>query len=150
MKRIISMLIMAVMMTAFSSTTYAQDTNDRQQKREKLAETQARHIARQLAFDDATTAKFIDTYCQCQKEIWALGPRAKRQRGTAKTDAETEKAIEERFERSQKLLDIREKYYKEYSKFLTSKQIQRVYAIEKRMMGRLGKNAGKRHPRPRR
>lgn len=150
MKRIISMLIMAVMMTAFSSTTYAQDTNDRQQKREKLAETQAHHIARQLAFDDATTAKFIDTYCQCQKEIWALGPRAKRQRGTAKTDAETEKAIEERFERSQKLLDIREKYYKEYSKFLTPKQIQRVYAIEKRMMGRLGKNAGKRHPRPRR
>lgn len=150
MKRIISMLIMAVMMTAFSSTTYAQDTNDRQQKREKLAETQARHIACQLAFDDATTAKFIDTYCQCQKEIWALGPRAKRQRGTAKTDAETEKAIEERFKRSQKLLDIREKYYKEYSKFLTPKQIQRVYAIEKRMMGRLGKNAGKRHPRPRR
>ena len=65
-------------------------------------------------------------------------------RGKAKTDAETEEAIEERFDRSQKLLDIRKKYYKEYSKYLTPKQIQRVYSIEKNMMKRLGKNADRR------
>ena len=67
-------------------------TSEKQRmSREQLAEVQARHIARQLAFDDKTTAKFVDTYTRCQKEIWTLAPRNKDRRGTAKTDAETEK-----------------------------------------------------------
>ena len=150
MKRIIRMLFLAVVMAALCGTTNAQKSEKQRMSREQLAEAQARHIARQLAFDDKTTAKFVDTYTRCQKEIWTLAPRNKDRRGTAKTDAETEKAMKERFERSQKLLDIREKYYEEYGKFLTPKQIQRVYAIEKNMMNRLGKRAGRRNGRARR
>ena len=150
MKRIIRMLFLAVVMAALCGTANAQKSEKRRMSREQLAEAQARHIARQLAFDDKTTAKFVDTYTRCQKEIWTLAPRNKDRRGTAKTDAETEKAMKERFERSQKLLDIREKYYEEYGKFLTPKQIQRVYAIEKNMMNRLGKRAGRRNGRARR
>lgn len=150
MKRIIRMLFLAVVMAALCGTANAQKSEKQRMSREQLAEVQARHIARQLAFDDKTTAKFVDTYTRCQKEIWTLAPRNKDRRGTAKTDAETEKAMKERFERSQKLLDIREKYYEEYSKFLTPKQIQRVYAIEKNMMNRLGKRAGRRNGRARR
>lgn len=150
MKRIIRMLFLAVVMAALCGTANAQKSEKQRMSREQLAEAQARHIARQLAFDDKTTAKFVDTYTRCQKEIWTLAPRNKDRRGTAKTDAETEKAMKERFERSQKLLDIREKYYEEYGKFLTPKQIQRVYAIEKNMMNRLGKRAGRRNGRARR
>ena len=150
MKRIIRMLFLAVAMAALCGTANAQKSEKQRMSREQLAEVQARHIARQLAFDDKTTAKFVDTYTRCQKEIWTLAPRNKDRRGTAKTDAETEKAMKERFERSQKLLDIREKYYEEYGKFLTPKQIQRVYAIEKNMMNRLGKRAGRRNGRARR
>ena len=43
--------------------------------REQLAERQARHIAQKLALDDKTTKLFTDTYCQYQKEVWALGPK---------------------------------------------------------------------------
>lgn len=150
MKRIIRMLFLAVVMAALCGTANAQKSEKQRMSREQLAEVQARHIARQLAFDDKTTAKFVDTYTRCQKEIWTLAPRNKDRRGTAKTDAETEKAMKERFERSQKLLDIRKKYYKEYSEFLTPKQIQRVYSLEKSMMGRLGKKAGRRRPAHRR
>lgn len=150
MKRIIRMLFLAVVMAALCGTANAQKSEKQRMSREQLAEAQARHIARQLAFDDKTTAKFVDTYTRCQKEIWTLAPRNKDRRGTAKTDAETEKAMKERFERSQKLLDIRKKYYKEYSEFLTPKQIQRVYSLEKSMMGRLGKKAGRRRPAHRR
>ena len=32
---------------------------------------QARHIAYELAFDDATTQKFVATYQDYQKEVWA-------------------------------------------------------------------------------
>lgn len=144
MEKIIRTLLLAVMMTACCVTTNAQDMGKQRISREQLAETQARHIAQQLAFDDETTAKFVDTYSRCQKEVWSLAPRKRVGKGASKNDRETEEAIEERFDRSQKLLDIRKKYYKEYSKFLTPKQIQRVYSIEKNMMKRLGKNANRR------
>lgn len=144
MEKIIRTLLLAVMMTACCVTTNAQDKGKQRISREQLAETQARHIAQQLAFDDETTAKFVDTYSRCQKEVWSLAPRKMVGKGASKNDRETEEAIEERFDRSQKLLDIRKKYYKEYSKFLTPKQIQRVYSIEKNMMKRLGKNANRR------
>lgn len=144
MEKIIRTLLLAVMMTACCVTTNAQDKGKQRISREQLAEAQARHIAQQLAFDDETTAKFVDTYSRCQKEVWSLAPRKRVGKGASKNDRETEEAIEERFDRSQKLLDIRKKYYKEYSKFLTPKQIQRVYSIEKNMMKRLGKNANRR------
>lgn len=144
MEKIIRTLLLAVMMTACCVTTNAQDKGKQRISREQLAETQARHIAQQLAFDDETTAKFVDTYSRCQKEVWSLAPRKRVGKGASKNDRETEEVIEERFDRSQKLLDIRKKYYKEYSKFLTPKQIQRVYSIEKNMMKRLGKNANRR------
>lgn len=144
MEKIIRTLLLAVMMTACCVTTNAQDKGKQRISREQLAETQARHIAQQLAFDDETTAKFVDTYSRCQKEVWSLAPRKRVGKGASKNDRETEEAIEERFDRSQKLLDIRKKYYKEYSKFLTPKQIQRIYSIEKNMMKRLGKNANRR------
>lgn len=60
----------------------------------------------------------------------------------AATEAESEQAIKARFEHSRKILDIRQKYYEEYSKFLTQKQIKRVYELERRMMGRLAKRNG--------
>lgn len=149
-RSIIKALFLTVIMAAFCGTAYAQKSDKQRMSREQLAEVQARHIAQQLAFDDETTAKFVDTYSRCQKEIWTLAPLKKGVRGAAKTDTETEAAIESRFERSQKLLDIRKKYYKEYSEFLTPKQIQRVYSLEKSMMGRLGKKAGRRRPAHRR
>lgn len=149
-RSIIKALFLTVIMAVFCGTAYAQKSDKQRMSREQLAEVQARHIAQQLAFDDETTAKFVDTYSRCQKEIWTLAPLKKGVRGAAKTDTETEEAIESRFERSQKLLDIRKKYYKEYSEFLTPKQIQRVYSLEKSMMGRLGKKAGRRRPAHRR
>jgi len=115
-----------------------------------LAEVQAKHIAQELAFDDAVSKRFIETYTKCQGEIWALSPRKPQRKQAAnatKTDEQTEKEIKERFAHSQKILDIRQKYYSEYSKFLTQRQIERVYQIEKQMMNRLGNH---RKDRPRR
>ena len=56
---------------------------------------------------------------------------------------QAQQAITDRFERSQKILALREKYYKRYSTFLTQKQIQRVYEMERQMMRRLSKKSGK-------
>lgn len=154
MKRIVSILMMVVMMTVTTSVL-AQTPNKKQRiSREQLAEKQAQHIAHDLAFDEKTTVRFIETYTECQKEIWALGPRPYHKKGEVKTDAQTEQEIKHRFEMSEKILDIRQKYYKKYSQFLTQQQIQRVYEIEKNMMRRFAQHAkggkgqpGKRIPR---
>ena len=104
--------------------------------REQLAEAQAHFIANEMAMDDTTTKQFVETFCQFQKDIWALGPRPKRD-SSHLSDKEAEQAMNERFTHSQKILDLRKRYYLKYSKFLTPKQIERVYELERKMMNRL-------------
>ena len=135
MKKLLSIMFMAVAMLTFSISTSAQAPTKKQRiSREQLAEKQAQHIAYDLALDEKTKSQFIDTYTQCQKEIWALGPRPRRNRGGS--EAQTEQQIKQRFEMSEKILNIRQKYYKKYSQFLSQQQIQRVYELERQMMKR--------------
>ena len=136
MKNLMKINMMALMVFVFCTIGMAQDEKQRM-SREQLAEKQAMHIAQELAFDDATTQRFIETYCACQQEIWALGPRREIEPAT---ENEAEQAIKERFERSRAILDLREKHYEEYSKFLTQKQILRVYELEHQSMDRLHKH----------
>ena len=139
MKNIIRLLLLAVALTAFSGTVSAQ-SNKQRLTREQLAEVQAKHIAKEMAMDEATSQRFIETFCQFQRDIWARGPRPK-QPHSQMTDEETEQVLKERFDHSQKILDLRQKYYAIYSEFLTQKQIQRVYELERLMMERLSKRS---------
>lgn len=138
MKRTLIFALCAIMMVVCSAQAQNEPNKEQRISREELAEKQARHIARELAFDDATTKKFISTYCDFQKEMWALGPKEHREHKGEKTDAEAEQNIKKRFEHSQKILDLREKYYKEYTNYLSPKQIERVYELEQQAMRRLG------------
>ena len=140
MKKMLSFALCAIMMAVCTNAVQAQTEQSKKQRlsREELADKQARHIAHELALDEATTQKYVDTYKACQQEVWALGPRVKRQQ-TNVTEAEAEQANKARFEKSEKILKIREKYYNEYSKFLTQKQIERAYELERKSMGRLAK-----------
>lgn len=140
MKNIIRLTLALFFVTLYSATLNAQNNPQRQRMtREQLAEAQAKYIARELAFDDVTSNKFIKTYCDFQKEVWALGPRMKPEKKNDMTDEEARKLINDRFEQSQKRLALHEKYYKKYSSFLTQKQIQRVYELKRQMMKRLSK-----------
>lgn len=137
MKQIVKSMMVALMMIATCTVAFAQPQGKKQRmSREQLAEVQARHIAKQLAFDDELTSKFVSVFCQQQQEIWALAPRLGRM--AAATD---EEQIQQRFDRSEKILAIRKKYYKEYSQFLTQAQIKKVYEIERQTMKRFAKKA---------
>ena len=157
MKKMMTIALCAIMMALCTTAVQAQENQkDMPRKRfsrEQMAEAQAKHIAQELALDDATSKKFIETYQEYLKEVWANGPRHHRhQQGQPQaqpqepqTEADAEKAIKERFEQQQKMLNLRETYYKKYSQFLTQKQIQRVYELEQQAMQRLHKRGGK-HP----
>ncbi|MGM9698071.1 MAG: hypothetical protein ACI3Y0_05460 [Prevotella sp.] len=134
MNKLFLSIVVALAATLFCGTVSAQSKTDKRISREQLAEKQAKHIAQQLAFDDKTTQLFVAAYCDCQKEFWALGPRAKSERRGEMSDKESEQALKNHFEQSEKILAIRKKYYKRYSEFLTQKQIMRVYEIEEKMM----------------
>ena len=137
MKKILGILMMVVAMMTVSTSVCAQAPNQKQRlSREQLAEKQAQYIAHDLGLDDKTSSKFIGTYTEYQKEIWALGPRPHHKKGEMKSDAQTEQEIKQRFEMSEKILNIRQKYYKKYSQFLSQQQIQRVYELERQMMKR--------------
>ena len=112
----------------------------RQKRRQQMAETQARHIARQVPLNDKKTARFIPVYCRKQQEIWALAPQRRRQGRTENDEAQAD--IEARFSRSEKVLAIRKKYYKEYRRFLTPKEIERVYELEKQLMQHMRQRQG--------
>ena len=139
MRYIIKLLLVVVAAMAICGPLSAQ--NDRHRiSREQLAEVQAKHIAEEAGMDEATTKRFVETYCQYQQEIWAIGPRYKRQ-GRSLSDEESEEILKERFAHRQ--------YYALYSQFLTQKQILQVNESEKQMMRRLAGQKGQQRRRGR-
>lgn len=131
MKQLFRIILIAIMIVASGATAVAQNNSGQRLSREELATKQAQYIAHELALDESTTNKYVETYCQYQREIWALGPRKRL-------------TTEQRFERSQKILDLRKKYYHIYSSFLSEQQIDRAYKLEKKLLDRMGKGNGKR------
>ena len=121
---------------------------------EQRMERQIEQVCGSLMLDDATTAKFSSIYRQYLKDLQACSktksePRAiaEKTKGGKKTltDEEVEKQIEARFAKSRKILDTREKYYKEFKKVLTPRQILKVYAQEKANGAKVKKEIERRH-----
>ena len=116
MKLFVRMIVIAIALFSVGGPLAAQSKHQRI-SREALAEVQAKHIASELSLDEATTQKFVDTYTQFQKELWALRPRTKRNLQKAQTDEEIDRAMQARFEQSQKILELRKQYYAHYREF---------------------------------
>ena len=140
------LLVACLMMIASTCMAMVQQPEDgkkpgegKRPNMEQLTKMQATRISQALGLDDKTSQKFITTFCQCRKEMGATRPRHQHKKRAEMTDAEVDKAIKADFAQGRKLLCIREKYYKAYSKFLTPKQIQRVYDMERQDMQRFAK-----------
>ena len=96
-----------------------------------------------LMLDDCTAAKFTPVYEKYLKDLSECRMMNRRERPRNNnaeatpatkpvlTDAEIEKQIKDQFAQSRKILDIREKYYNEFRKILSPKQIAKIYQTEK-------------------
>ncbi|MCM1035891.1 MAG: hypothetical protein NC406_01020 [Bacteroides sp.] len=149
MNRLLRIMLLAVIILAGATAAEARmprRDKDSQPKpdRTELARKQAERIADQLALPEETADRFIRTYIRCEQEKWALGNAPEKPR-TRITDEQTDSLLRARFDHSRKLLDLREKYYKEYRKFLTAKQVDRVYQSERMQNVKIrGRQAAKR------
>ena len=144
-------VILAVLLMGSQITLSAQNTDNKARKQrptpEQMMQMQVDQMVKTLMLDDATAAKFTPVYEKYLKELrecrmMTHKPRtekAKDQSADANvkkerpsmTDDQIATMLRNQFTQSRKMLDIREKYYNEFSKILSQKQISRVYQQEK-------------------
>lgn len=130
MNKLFPIFLIAIMIVASGATALAQNNSGQRLSREELAAKQAQYIAHELALDDSTANKYMETYCQYQREVWTF-------------DSHKRLTTEQRLDRSQKILDLRKKYYHIYTGFLSEPQIDKAYRLEKRLLDRIGKAKAK-------
>lgn len=127
-------VMMAVSMGSFG--LMAQDTSDAPaQKRtkqrptpEQMMDRRVKMMEKKLVMDDATAAKFTPLYKEYLQAMKDCRPAVcKRDKKAELTDAEIEKAIQDRFDARQKALDVQKKYFKKFKEVLNAKQLEKVF-----------------------
>jgi hypothetical protein len=140
MKKILFLTWIALTMIGSQITTMAQApaTSNRQRlNAEQIIQKRTAQMVQTLMLDDETAARFTPVYTQYLKDKMACRITKKQVKGQQKgmksemTDAEAENVIKDRFAQSHKILDIQEKYYNQFRRILTPKQILRIYQNEK-------------------
>lgn len=143
--KIFLLLTIALAPMAASAQTQQKRRPDPSQ-REALAKAQAKEIAQKLNLSDELSARYTETFLKCQKEIWDIRrPKTTRVKTSEMTEAQAKEENESRFATEQKFLDIRKKYYTEYSKFLSQRQIMQANNLEKKMIDRMMEQARQKH-----
>lgn len=128
-------LLCAALLCAMSPAAQHPKAQRHKPSKTEMAQKQASRIADELSLADETRDRFIATFVNCQQEIWSCRGR---KCGKVTSDAQADSLIRARFDQSQRALDLRRRYYDEYRKFLTPRQINRVYELERDMMKHIG------------
>lgn len=127
-------LVLSFLFAAFAATPAMA------QEKTKAPAQRAAHISQILCLDDATAAQFCTLYAQYSQEMRAARQKYARTKpqkskdggSTPLTDEQVKANIEKSLALSQAILDIRKKYYTEFLKILTPRQIERLYELEKK------------------
>lgn len=138
--RVLKLFCSVVFLFIFQGVLWAQTEKETEKK--NYQEVVCRQMVESLALDDETAAKFMPVYKAYLEELRACrGPRMRPEGkpGERKelTDEEVEKRILDSFAQMRKILDVKEKYYKEFRKMLSPKQIQKIYQRERMNGARL-------------
>ena len=145
----------------FSLSAQNQVNKDKRQRHtpEQFMERQTNQMVNTLMLDDAAAARFVPVYQNYLKELRECRMMNRRHpssgQGTEQkgmkpqpkpvlTDAEVERQIKGRFAQSRRILDVREKYYNEFRKILSPKQIMKIYQTEQNNADKLKKEFDRR------
>lgn len=157
-------VVLVALLLGSQMTLSAQNRDNKEKKQrptqEQMMQMQTNQIVKTLMLDDATAAKFTPVYEKYLKELRECRmmnhkQRAEKAQGTSATDKKdasrpvmTDEQIatmlRNQFAQSRKMLDIREKYYNEFSKILSQKQIMKIYQQEKSNMNKFRKEFDRR------
>lgn len=159
------MMVLAVLMgTQVMNAQKGKEPGERKARKRMTAEQvvnmQSNRIIAELGLDDKTAAKFKEVYKKymtemndLRKEYMPKKPEVKPGENTPPpmpTDAEEEKMMRNKFALGRKMLDVREKYYDEFLKFLSPKQVLKIYTQDEMNRGKfhkeMNRRAGMKHP----
>lgn len=152
MKKSIFVTLIALLFWGFQAASFAQNNNGKpvpQLTPEQRAERRANGMVKTLMLDDAKAAQFVPLYkkyilelqsCQFRNKMKGFGDK----KVETMKDSEIKELLDLRFSESRRILDIREKYYKSFSKLLTPRQLWTIYSREKMMAGKMKKEMERR------
>ena len=122
---------------------------------EQRITSQTQYVARELLLDDQTTVKFTTLYTKyltdieaCRRQHMTVCPDMTEGNKTQLTDEQIEKRLEARFAHAHQILNIREKYYREFKNILTIRQIQKMYRAEKNIHKKVRREVERRQRNP--
>lgn len=136
MKRL-TFIIIAICMIAGQMSVNAQNHGQNRPDPEKMVQMAADRMAKELALDDETTAKFTELYKAYLTDRFALmrdsrGMREPKEQGQNEESAAEQ--IVKNFERRQKMIELEQKqlnldiqYCEKFNKILNPKQILKLY-----------------------
>lgn len=130
MKKMLSLLIFALTLGAMNAAAQNKMSDLTPEQR---MERHTERMARKLNLDDKTAAKFNEIYKRYLTEMQGLRDQfqpIRPEAGGQLTDEQVEKNLLNRFARSRAILDVREKYYREFRKVLNVRQVDRIYDNE--------------------
>lgn len=126
--------------------------NEEEEFRQIVEQNQRRlywHLRRLLNSHEDAEDVLQETFYKAYKSFRNKECAAMSKRKAERTDAETEEVIKYQFEMAKQKVEIREKYYTKFRKFLTPKQIEKIYDSERNFMKRLQSEKRKRtNPKP--
>lgn len=130
---------------ALAITAMPADAKRPQQPKKPDAAAVAAKLAKAACMNDEQTKTFTTLFTECYAEMDKVHEQYRFDDSKNPTSKQIEQNTENRFALSRAILDIREKYYKKYKQFLSAEQIDRMYRMEKRLMGPppMDKNKGK-------
>ncbi|MDR2650980.1 MAG: hypothetical protein LBC68_01520 [Prevotellaceae bacterium] len=130
MKKLLILLLSAIL--CFSAVAQQKFTKNKDFKngekpnKEEIIEKKCKKMADKLMLDDATAAKFTPVYKNYLNELSENRDVKKWNKNDEVNDSEIDKAVQDNFAKSRKMIEVREKYYNEFRKFLTAKQTKTV------------------------
>lgn len=133
MKNILSTLLFVL--TLFVSLNVQSQNADRfPMLRERIIQAKLREIKLSLNLDQATFEQFRPIYLKYEREVSGvdfrkLGRLMKVESDSLSTE-EADQLIVNQLENARKLINIREKYYKEFRTVITPQQIIKLYQTE--------------------
>ena len=133
------------------------------QPQQRDPKKQAQRIVKALELNNQQADEFTKVYMLYKEECKAVQEKYPRMKGMpvpdgkaekkAKgeqpplpTDEEVEKSILDGFKREKALIDVKEKYYWEFAKFLSPQQIQKMFMMENAPRGGQGQQGGRPMP----
>ena len=133
MKNILATLLF-VFTLVVSSNVQSQNADRFPMLRERIIQAKLREIKLSLNLDQATFEQFRPIYLKYEREVSGvdfrkLGRLMKVESDSLSTE-EADQLIVNQLESARKLINIREKYYKEFRTVITPQQIIKLYQTE--------------------